>query len=91
MAQKSLPMSTPVLLLYELQEGQEADFFALLSEKQEMKTRDGKPYHNVGSDFKLAVGDLLILLGGHKALDDAARILSPAADPATPDIFQNPR
>ena len=53
--------------------------------------RDGKPYHNVGSDFKLAVGDLLILLGGHKALDDAARILSPAADPATPDIFQNPR
>lgn len=47
MAQKSLPMSAPVLLLSELEEGQEADFFALLSEKQEMKTRDGKPYHRV--------------------------------------------
>lgn len=43
--------------------------------------RDGKPYHNVRSDFKLTVGDLLILLGGHKALDDAARILSPPAEP----------
>lgn len=40
--------------------------------------REGKSYHNVGNDFKLATGDLLILLGGHKALDDAAQILNPA-------------
>ncbi|HSE87653.1 MAG TPA: cation:proton antiporter [Candidatus Binatia bacterium] len=39
--------------------------------------RDGKSYPNVGNDFKLAVGDMLILLGGHKALDDAAQILNP--------------
>jgi monovalent cation:H+ antiporter-2, CPA2 family len=43
--------------------------------------RDGKSHHNPGSDFELAAGDLLILLGGHKALDDAAQILSPAAEP----------
>jgi 3'-5' exoribonuclease len=33
--------------LSELCEGQEADFFALLSEKQELTTRDGKPYFRV--------------------------------------------
>jgi monovalent cation:H+ antiporter-2, CPA2 family len=42
--------------------------------------RDGKSYPNVGNDFKLAVGDMLVLLGGHKALDDAAQILKPAGD-----------
>ena len=42
--------------------------------------RDGKSYPNVGDDFKLAAGDMLVLLGGHKALDDAARILNPAGD-----------
>jgi CPA2 family monovalent cation:H+ antiporter-2 len=39
--------------------------------------RDGKSYPNVGNDFKLAVGDMLVLLGGHKALDDAAQIVNP--------------
>lgn len=33
--------------LCELTDDQEADFFALLSEKQELTTRDGKPYHRV--------------------------------------------
>jgi hypothetical protein len=33
--------------LSELCEGQEAEFFALLSEKQELTTRDGKPYYRV--------------------------------------------
>ena len=42
--------------------------------------REGQSYHNVGNDFKLAVGDMLILLGGHKALDDAAQILNPPGD-----------
>jgi 3'-5' exoribonuclease len=39
--------STSVVLLSELCEGQEADFFALLSEKQSLTTRDGKPYFRV--------------------------------------------
>ena len=42
--------------------------------------RDGTSYPNVGNDFKLVVGDMLVLLGGHKALDDAAQILNPAGD-----------
>jgi CPA2 family monovalent cation:H+ antiporter-2 len=41
--------------------------------------RDGKPFHNVGSDFVLQPGDLLVLLGDHKSLDDAARMISPRA------------
>jgi 3'-5' exoribonuclease len=36
-----------LVALSELGEGQEADFFALLAEKQELTTRDGKPYHRV--------------------------------------------
>jgi monovalent cation:H+ antiporter-2, CPA2 family len=39
--------------------------------------RDGKSYYQLGDDFKLAVGDMLVLLGGHKALDDAGQILNP--------------
>jgi monovalent cation:H+ antiporter-2, CPA2 family len=41
--------------------------------------RDGKPFHNVGSDFVLKPGDLLVLLGDHKSLDDAAQMISPRA------------
>jgi monovalent cation:H+ antiporter-2, CPA2 family len=41
--------------------------------------RDGKPLHNVGSDFVLQSGDLLVLLGDHKSLDDAAQMISPRA------------
>lgn len=33
--------------LCELVDGQEADFFALLADKQELKTRDGKPFYRV--------------------------------------------
>lgn len=47
MPQKTLPLTSPIVPLCELEEGQEADFFALLSEKQELKTRDGKPYYRV--------------------------------------------
>jgi 3'-5' exoribonuclease len=50
-------MPAPVMLLSELGEGQEADFFALLSEKQELTTRDGKPYFRVlFRDSKREVG-----------------------------------
>lgn len=41
------PTAGRIVLLSDLSEGQEAEFFALLSEKQELKTRDGKPYHRV--------------------------------------------
>jgi TrkA domain protein len=39
--------------------------------------RTGKSYQNVDPDFQLAAGDLLVLLGDHKALDDAGQILNP--------------
>src|SRR5205809_3487141 len=47
MAQKSLPIAECMVTLCELTDGQEGEFFALLSEKQELKTRDGKPYYRV--------------------------------------------
>jgi 3'-5' exoribonuclease len=38
----------PVIFqLSELADGQDADFFALLTAKEELKTRDGKPYYRV--------------------------------------------
>jgi len=39
--------------------------------------RDGKPFHNVGSDFVLQSGDLLVLLGDHESLDHAAQMIRP--------------
>jgi len=42
--------------------------------------RDGKPIHQVGPEFVLQAGDLLVLLGAHKALDDAAQLISPRSD-----------
>jgi 3'-5' exoribonuclease len=38
----------PIMTLAELANGQEADFFALLTSKDELTTRDGKPYFRVG-------------------------------------------
>ena len=40
-------MPSTVALLAELANGQEADFYALLAAKEELKTRDGKPYFRV--------------------------------------------
>jgi 3'-5' exoribonuclease len=40
-------LSVRIVTLSELGDGQEAEFFALLSEKQELTTRDGKPYYRV--------------------------------------------
>jgi 3'-5' exoribonuclease len=39
--------AVPIVPLSALADGQEADFFALLSDKQELKTKDGKPYFRV--------------------------------------------
>jgi K+:H+ antiporter len=43
--------------------------------------RDGKSHHKIGGDFTLAAGDMLVLLGSHKALDEAGQLLNPARDP----------
>ncbi len=40
-------MATTIVPLAELTQGQEADFFALLSAKEELTTKDGKPYFRV--------------------------------------------
>ena len=37
----------PIVALADLENGQECDLFALLSAKEELKTRDGKPYFRV--------------------------------------------
>jgi 3'-5' exoribonuclease len=39
--------SLPLMLLAEMEHGQEADLFALLVSKEELTTRDGKPYFKV--------------------------------------------
>jgi CPA2 family monovalent cation:H+ antiporter-2 len=39
--------------------------------------RDGKFFYSFDDDFRLRSGDMLVLLGSHKALDDAAQILKP--------------
>jgi 3'-5' exoribonuclease len=42
------PKSMPIVPLSEMVNGQEADLFALLTSKEELTTRDGKPYSKVG-------------------------------------------
>ncbi|MEK7341871.1 MAG: TrkA C-terminal domain-containing protein, partial [Candidatus Binatota bacterium] len=39
--------------------------------------REGVSSANPAADFFLAAGDVLVLLGSHKALDEATQILSP--------------
>ena len=41
--------------------------------------REGKSFVNLAPDFKLIVDDKLVLIGAHKALDDAAQLLNPVA------------
>lgn len=42
------PKSMPIVALSEMVHGQEADLFALMTAKDELTTRDGKPYFKVG-------------------------------------------
>jgi len=42
--------------------------------------REGVSIVNPGADFLLAAGDVLVLLGSHKALDQAAQILRPSSE-----------
>jgi 3'-5' exoribonuclease len=59
------------LPLCEMNEGQEADFFALLSEKQELTTRDGKPYYRV--TFRDARREVGFPIWSDSALADPCR------------------
>jgi len=43
--------------------------------------RNGQSIPNPGGDCVLAAGDVLVLMGDHKALDQATRMLSQAGDP----------
>ena len=42
------PQSMPIVSLSEMVPGQEADLFVLMTAKEELTTRDGKPYFKVG-------------------------------------------
>ena len=42
--------------------------------------RDGQSFHNPAPDFRLASGDILVLLGSHKELDEAMWLFSPLAE-----------
>ncbi len=42
--------------------------------------RDGQSFHNPAPDFRLASGDILVLLGSHKELDEAMGLFSPLAE-----------
>jgi CPA2 family monovalent cation:H+ antiporter-2 len=42
--------------------------------------RDGQSINNPGPDFRFREGDVLVLLGSHKEIDEAAQILSPVRD-----------
>ena len=42
------PKPTTVVALSEMSAGQEGDLFALMTAKEELTTRDGKPYFKVG-------------------------------------------
>ncbi len=42
--------------------------------------RNGQSFHNPPPDFRLAVGDIIVILGSHKELDDAMKFLSPPTE-----------
>lgn len=49
-------------------------------------TRGGKPVASPPADFKLAVGDVLVLVGTHQALDRAKLVLEPPAPAEEPSM-----
>lgn len=63
----------PLVPLCDLENGQEADFFALLSLKEELKTRDGKPYFRVG--FRDAKREAVFPIWNDAPLSDECRRL----------------
>ena len=47
-ASQSMPSPMPIIALSAILPGQEADLFVLMTAKEELNTRDGKPYFKVG-------------------------------------------
>ena len=43
-----MPRSVPIVALSEMTHGQEADLFVLMTSKEELATKNGKPYFKVG-------------------------------------------
>ena len=66
-----MPAAATTVLLFELTNGQEADFFALLSAKETMTTRDGKPYFRV--TFRDAKREVSFPIWGDSPLAGACR------------------
>lgn len=60
-----------VLSLSELTAGQEADFFALLTSKEALQTRDGKPFYKVG--FRDAIREVSVPIWGDSPFADECR------------------
>lgn len=63
--------AAPIVSLGDLENGQEADFFAVLTLKEELKTRDGKPYHRVG--FRDARRETIFPVWNDSPLSDDCR------------------
>lgn len=68
--QQELPLGQ-IATLGELEDGQEADFFALMTTKEELKTKDGKPYFRVG--FRDADREVNFPVWNDSALAEACR------------------
>lgn len=65
-------MSEPgIVVMNELANGEEGDFFALLADKQTLLTKDGKPYYKV--TFRDAGRDCAFPIWGDAPLADACR------------------
>lgn len=65
-------MSEPaIVVMSELTNGEEGDFFALLADKQTLTTKDGKPYYKV--TFRDAGRDCAFPIWGDAPLADACR------------------
>lgn len=68
--QQELPLGQ-IVALGELEDAQEADFFALLVSKEELKTKDGKPYFRVG--FRDATREVNFPVWNDSALAEVCR------------------
>jgi len=60
-----------IVPLSEMQPGQEADLFALMTIKEELKTREGKPYYRVG--FRDAAREVAFPIWGDSAFAEDCR------------------
>jgi len=43
------PSAKPIVALWEMEPGQEADLFVLMVSKEEATTREGRPYYKVAA------------------------------------------